>query len=271
MAIMPTITQDANRQQPIDVWTDTARSGVVIDVDQETSPRQRNGVLSWLLYGEWLTTVLPFVVTVAIIGMELFLIGVIGPKVISNAILSVLSIPEISSLIFLPVIGFVAFAMMGGRRFDGGALGGVFGFLVGGAVKLLRLLVPYRAIYRSVQRVMNDAIIGPARQNRSRDVPTHIIRLQRAAATSSPQHRREALSAMLSGRPPEAGTQQVNAQVVDVHLRGHLQGAAIRRSQPAVFYGRMLSNGVFLADYGIDQESGARIEGRQPRGPGGRP
>jgi hypothetical protein len=195
------------------------------------------------------------------------LVGVIGPKFFSDLFLSIVSIKYVGATLILPIIIFVGFATMGGRRFDGGMLGGIAGIMVRGVIMLVRALVPVRFIYRSVQRLMNDYIITPLRQNGRREVPNHIIRLQREMDDAEPQDRRAALSAMLSGRPV---ANEPEAQVVFVHLHGDLKGAAVYKGQKAVFHGQILRNGIFLADYGIDYQSGAEIKGSKPRGFDGR-
>lgn len=251
MAALPGSTDTEPEYWKDEYWSDTTRSGLIVSIKDSESQAPRYGFwsfLTWLAKSEIVTTVVPIVVTVLLLALEVYILGLVGLRVLGDALLWL--IRYYGSLFILPVILFVGVSMMIGKRYDNGALGGIFGILGAFLMTMARSLFPVRGIYRNTQRIMDIYIIRPLLQNRGKNIPTLGCRLRRDQPPPSKR-----------GRVAPGSQEEVTC-----YLWGDPKGDLVEVGRHVTFYGRKEKNGTFSVRTGTDTRTGATIEMKLPPG-----
>jgi hypothetical protein len=228
--------------------------GVVESVDRDDVPGRQQDLwdrLATVIFNE---DVLPALLILALIGvLAFFVIYVVGPEGVEYVFSKIFG--WVLAIVLFPIILYVAFSQMGGRRMEGGALGAIFGAVFSIFFKVLWMLFPFRYLHKRFR----DATIFARGNSAEKETRYTITVLPKVAA----QAKGQTIASKIRG-----GTRQEKVEkpaVVHAQLYGTSMGAPVSVGREVRLFGHRDRNGILQVHHGIDVRSQATINAKTSR------
>ncbi|MBX9912090.1 MAG: hypothetical protein K2Z25_25730 [Beijerinckiaceae bacterium] len=228
----------------------------------------RPGFWGWIFNAAWLSDFLPRILTAAIFVPVVLLLLWIGPTLLSNFFVAVLSYPifgvNLIGVIAAIAIVVVAFQTMagGGGRQGGGLLWDAGRMALPMIWGVLKILFPIRFVHRNLKELFDKRVVRHLRNDEQRGVPVRYGRLERYDAQSNSAHHAvdflDQLRGPLPGRNHSVQRASGGRDEVDFRFTGE-PNVALFAGQQVTLYGRIDSSGVFQVESGVDMRTGTLI------------